>query len=80
MQKKGFLYLRLSQFIVMMGKAEIKTPSMDIHWFSQDGARHGRTFNMPTRPPLSSRKHKQLTSTINLLKQAAFKDFPLETQ
>lgn len=58
-EKKGFLYLRLSQFILMMGESEIKSPSVDVHGFSQDGTRHGRALNMPTRPSLSSIKYKR---------------------
>lgn len=48
-------YLRLSQLVVVMGESQIKAPAVDVHGLSQDGAGHGRTFDVPTRPPLRQR-------------------------
>lgn len=51
-QEQILLYLRLSQLVIVMGEPEIKPPTVDVHGLSQDGASHGRTFNMPARPSL----------------------------
>lgn len=48
-------YLRLSQLVVVMGESQIKPPAVDVHGLAQDGAGHGRTFDVPTRPPLRQR-------------------------
>lgn len=48
-------YLRLSQLVVVMGESQIKPPTVDVHGLSQDGAGHGGTFDVPTRPPLKQR-------------------------
>lgn len=58
-KKRLFLYLGLSQLVVVMGKSEIKSSTVDVHGLSQDRARHGRTLNMPAWPSLSQQSTKQ---------------------
>ena len=42
-------YLRLRDLIVMMRERQINPPRMDIYIVPEDGGRHNRAFNVPSR-------------------------------
>lgn len=47
-------YLRLGQLVVVVGEPEVEAPSVNVHRGSQESARHGRAFDVPSRTPLQS--------------------------
>lgn len=46
------LHLGLSQLIVVVGEAQVEAAAVDVHGLAQDGARHGRTLDVPPWSPL----------------------------
>lgn len=47
-------HLGLSQLVVMVGEAQVEAAAVDVHGLAEDGARHGRTLDVPPWSPLKS--------------------------
>lgn len=47
-------HLGLSQLVVVVGEAQVEAAAVDVHGLAQDGARHGRTLDVPPWSPLKT--------------------------
>lgn len=47
----------------MVGEAQVEAAAVDVHGLAQDGARHGRTLDVPPWSPLKTQQQQRPSTT-----------------
>lgn len=58
-------HLGLGQLVVVVGETQVEASAVDVHGLAQDGARHGRTLDVPPWSPLKTRQQQRRSTTGN---------------